>query len=104
MRFHEMAPMPAAGDVTPAVLAIGRPDFPNILIDTLRRQAGVGAPARGEDARDVVLPGKEVAVKWLGKVHVAVLVSEKQYIDPARQQLHQISAVFEPVGEPLFDP
>ena len=42
MRFHEMAPMPAAGDVTPAVLAIGRPDFPNILIDTLRRQAGVG--------------------------------------------------------------
>ena len=26
----------------PAVLAIGRPDFPNILIDTLRRQAGVG--------------------------------------------------------------
>jgi DNA-binding CsgD family transcriptional regulator len=37
-----MAPTPAAGDVTPAVLAIGRPDFPDILIDTLRRQAGVG--------------------------------------------------------------
>ncbi|WP_426409080.1 helix-turn-helix transcriptional regulator [Bradyrhizobium ganzhouense] len=33
---------PASSDVTPAVLAIGRPDFPNILIDTLRRQAGVG--------------------------------------------------------------
>ena len=33
---------PAAGDVTPAVLAIGRPDFPKILIDTLRGQAGVG--------------------------------------------------------------
>lgn len=33
---------PAVGDVTPAVLAIGRPDFPDILIDTLRRQAGVG--------------------------------------------------------------
>ncbi|OAF06651.1 helix-turn-helix transcriptional regulator [Bradyrhizobium centrolobii] len=42
MRPHGMAPDPAAGDVTPAVLAIGRPDFPNILIDTLRRQAGVG--------------------------------------------------------------
>ncbi len=42
MRPHAMAPHPAAGDVTPAVLAIGRPDFPNILIDTLRRQAGVG--------------------------------------------------------------
>jgi DNA-binding CsgD family transcriptional regulator len=37
-----MASNPAAGDVTPAVLAIGRPDFPKILIDTLRRQAGVG--------------------------------------------------------------
>lgn len=32
----------AAGDVTSAVLAIGRPDFPEVLIDTLRRQAGVG--------------------------------------------------------------
>ncbi|MDN4984818.1 helix-turn-helix transcriptional regulator [Bradyrhizobium sp. WYCCWR 13022] len=42
MRPHAMASNPAAGDVTPAVLAIGRPDFPNILIDTLRRQAGVG--------------------------------------------------------------
>ncbi len=42
MRPHAMAPNPAAGDVTPAVLAIGRPDFPTILIDTLRRQAGVG--------------------------------------------------------------
>jgi len=42
MRPHAMAPTQAAGDVTPAVLAIGRPDFPNILIDTLRREAGVG--------------------------------------------------------------
>jgi hypothetical protein len=33
---------PAAGDITPAVLAIGRPDFSDVLIDTLRRQAGVG--------------------------------------------------------------
>lgn len=32
----------AAGDVTPAVLAIGRSNFPNVLIDTLRRQADVG--------------------------------------------------------------
>ena len=42
MRLHEMAPKPAAGDVTRTVLAIGRPDFPDVLIDTLRRQAGVG--------------------------------------------------------------
>ncbi|MEY9126752.1 hypothetical protein ABIA09_006314 [Bradyrhizobium yuanmingense] len=33
---------PSAGDVTPAVLAIGRSDFPDVLIDTLRRQADVG--------------------------------------------------------------
>ncbi|WGD51648.1 helix-turn-helix transcriptional regulator [Bradyrhizobium sp. CB1650] len=42
MRPHGIASNPALGDITPAVLAIGRPDFPNILIDTLRRQAGVG--------------------------------------------------------------
>lgn len=41
MRPHGMASNPA-GDVTPAVLAIGRPDFPNVLIQTLRGQAGVG--------------------------------------------------------------
>ncbi|MGY8711815.1 LuxR C-terminal-related transcriptional regulator [Bradyrhizobium sp. 18BD] len=42
MRSHGTGSGLAAGDVTSAVLAIGRPDFPNILIDTLRRQAGVG--------------------------------------------------------------
>ena len=42
MRPHGMASTPSAGDITPAVLAIGRPDFPDVLIDTLRRQAGVG--------------------------------------------------------------
>jgi len=42
MRSQSAPANPAAGDVTPAVLAIGRPDFPNVLIDTLRGQAGVG--------------------------------------------------------------
>ncbi|PJG53534.1 LuxR family transcriptional regulator [Bradyrhizobium forestalis] len=42
MRPHATASNPAAGNVTSAVLAIGRSDFPNVLIDTLRRQAGVG--------------------------------------------------------------
>ncbi|MET4115395.1 DNA-binding CsgD family transcriptional regulator [Bradyrhizobium sp. JR4.1] len=42
MRAHGTGSGLAAGDITPAVLAIGRPDFPDILIDTLRRQAGVG--------------------------------------------------------------
>jgi len=42
MRPHGTPANPAAGDIAPAVLAIGRPDFPEVLINTLRRQAGVG--------------------------------------------------------------
>jgi len=42
MRPNGIALGPPAGDVTPAVLAIGRSDFPNVLIETLRRQADVG--------------------------------------------------------------
>lgn len=42
MRPHGAASSLAAGDVTSTVLAIGRPDFPDVLIETLRRQAGVG--------------------------------------------------------------
>ncbi|WP_448029873.1 helix-turn-helix transcriptional regulator [Bradyrhizobium liaoningense] len=42
MRADAMVSNPAAGDIAPAVLAIGRPDFPNVLIQTLRGQAGVG--------------------------------------------------------------
>ncbi|MBR0955279.1 helix-turn-helix transcriptional regulator [Bradyrhizobium canariense] len=42
MRSRPVPANRAAGDVAPAVLAIGRPDFPDVLIDTLRRQAGVG--------------------------------------------------------------
>lgn len=42
MRSQSAPANPAVSDVTPAVLAIGRPNFPNVLIDTLRGQAGVG--------------------------------------------------------------
>jgi DNA-binding CsgD family transcriptional regulator len=42
MRSRAVPSHPSAGDVTSAVLAIGRSDFPNVLIDTLRRQAEVG--------------------------------------------------------------
>lgn len=42
MQSHGTGPGLAAGDVTSAVLAIGRPDFAKVLIDTLRRQADVG--------------------------------------------------------------
>lgn len=42
MRRHGTPADPTAGDITSAVLAIGRSDFPKMLIDTLRRQADVG--------------------------------------------------------------
>ncbi|MBR1133109.1 helix-turn-helix transcriptional regulator [Bradyrhizobium iriomotense] len=42
MRSRAVSTNPSVGDVTSAVLAIGRSDFPNVLIDTLRRQADVG--------------------------------------------------------------
>lgn len=42
MRSHGTGSGLPAGDVATAVLAIGRSDFPKILIDTLRRQADVG--------------------------------------------------------------
>lgn len=42
MWSHGTGPGLVAGDVTSAVLAIGRPDFAKVLIDTLRRQADVG--------------------------------------------------------------
>ena len=42
MRSRAVPSNPSAGDVTSAVLAIGCSDFPNVLIDTLRRQAEVG--------------------------------------------------------------
>lgn len=38
MWSHGTPANPAAGDITPAVLAIGRSDFPSVLIDTLRRR------------------------------------------------------------------
>ncbi|WP_342734739.1 helix-turn-helix transcriptional regulator [Bradyrhizobium sp. B117] len=42
MRSHGAGSGLAVGNVASAVLAIGRPDFPKVLIETLRRQAGVG--------------------------------------------------------------
>ncbi|WP_027573195.1 helix-turn-helix transcriptional regulator [Bradyrhizobium sp. WSM1743] len=42
MRSQTVPANPGAADVTSAVLAIGRSDFPDVLIDTLRRQAEVG--------------------------------------------------------------
>ena len=42
MRAPQAFTDPAAGDIASAVLAIGRPSFPQTLLDALRRVANVG--------------------------------------------------------------
>jgi DNA-binding CsgD family transcriptional regulator len=41
-REHRALKERGSGDIAPAVLAIGHPSFPQVLIDTLRRTAAVG--------------------------------------------------------------
>jgi len=104
MRSHGMAPNPAAGDVTPAVLAIGRPDFPNILIDTLRRQAGVGhcmvfALTRAGAARCLLdagnIPtGSDLGAAYAGQFHES---------DPNRDALFEAESST-PIVLPSFSP
>ncbi|MGX1319996.1 DNA-binding CsgD family transcriptional regulator [Bradyrhizobium sp. USDA 377] len=79
MRSHGTGSGLAAGDVTSAVLAIGRSDFPKILIDTLRRQADVGhcmafALSRGGAARCLLdagnIPiGGDLGAAYAGQFH-----------------------------------
>jgi DNA-binding CsgD family transcriptional regulator len=79
MRSRPVPANPAASDVTPAVLAIGRPDFSKVLIDTLRGQAGVGhcmvfALARNGLARCLLdagnIPiGADLGAAYAGQFH-----------------------------------
>ncbi|MGL9622495.1 helix-turn-helix transcriptional regulator [Bradyrhizobium sp. U531] len=104
MRPHAMAPHPAAGDITPAVLAIGRPDFPNVLIDTLRRQAGVGhcmvfALTRTGAARCLLdagnIPtGSDLGAAYAGQFHES---------DPNRDALFEAESEA-PIMLPSFAP
>jgi DNA-binding CsgD family transcriptional regulator len=104
MRPHATASNPAAGDITPAVLAIGRPDFPNILIDTLRRQAGVGhcmafALTRTGAARCLLdagnIPtGGDLGAAYAGQFHES---------DPNRDALFE-SESSAPIALPSFAP
>lgn len=104
MRPHGRPANPAAGDVTPAVLAIGRPDFPDILIDTLRRQAGVGhcmvfALSRAGAARCLLdagnIPiGGDLGAAYAGQFHES---------DPNRDALFE-GAGCAPLVLPAFAP
>lgn len=104
MRPHGTISALAAGDVTPAVLAIGRPDFPNILIDTLRRQAGVGhcmvfALTRAGAARCLLdagnIPiGSDLGAAYAGQFHES---------DPNRDALFE-AETSAPIMLPAFAP
>jgi DNA-binding CsgD family transcriptional regulator len=95
---------PAAGDVTAAVLAIGRPDFPKVLIDTLRRQAGVGhcmvfALSRAGAASCLLdagnIPtGGDLGAAYAGQFHES---------DPNRDALFE-AGISEPIVLPSFAP
>ncbi|KJC38469.1 LuxR family transcriptional regulator [Bradyrhizobium sp. LTSP849] len=105
MRPHAMASNPTAGDVTPAVLAIGCPDFPNILIDTLRRQAGVGhcmvfALTRAGEASCLLdagnIPtGSDLGAAYAGQFHES---------DPNRDALFEGEGSARPIMLPSFAP
>lgn len=104
MRSQTVSANPAAGDVTPAVLAIGRPDFPNILIDTLRRQAGVGhcmvfALTRAGAARCLLDAGNILIGSDLGAAYAAQFHES----DPNRDALFE-AETSAPIMLPSFAP
>ncbi|BAL74506.1 helix-turn-helix transcriptional regulator [Bradyrhizobium cosmicum] len=104
MRSRSVPANPAAGDVASAVLAIGRPDFPKVLIDTLRRQAGVGhcmvfALSRAGAARCLLdagnIPtGADLGAAYAGHFHEA---------DPNRDAMFEEHASV-PIMLPAFAP
>lgn len=104
MRPNGPAYSPAAADITPAVLGIGRPDFPKVLIDTLRRLAGVGhcmvfALTRAGAARCLLdagnIPiGSDLGAAYAGQFHES---------DPNRDALFEAESSA-PIMLPSFAP
>lgn len=104
MRSYGTGSGSAVGDVTTAVLAIGRSDFPKILIETLRRQAGVGhcmvfALSRGGaascllDAGNIPIGG-DLGAAYAGQFHES---------DPNRDALFEAEGSA-PIMLPAFAP
>ncbi|MBP0112031.1 helix-turn-helix transcriptional regulator [Bradyrhizobium vignae] len=104
MQSQAMPANPVPGDVTSAVLAIGRPDFPKVLIDTLRRQAEVGhcmvfALSRAGAARCLLdagnIPiGGDLGAAYAGQFHES---------DPNREALFEAEGSA-PIVLPQFAP
>ncbi|SPP98545.1 helix-turn-helix transcriptional regulator [Bradyrhizobium vignae] len=104
MQSQAVPANPVPGDVTSAVLAIGRPDFPKVLIDTLRRQAEVGhcmvfALSRAGAARCLLdagnIPiGGDLGAAYAGQFHES---------DPNRDALFEAEGSA-PIMLPQFAP
>jgi len=92
-----------SGDIAPAVLAIGRPSFPQALIDTLRRTADVGHcmvfTFDGERSTRCLLDignipiGADLGVAYAGHFHLA---------DPNRETIFRQRENSSPIVLPTF--
>jgi len=92
-----------AGDIAPAVLAIGRPSFPQALIDTLRRTADVGHcmvfTFEGEHSTRCLLDignipiGADLGLAYAGHFHRA---------DPNRETIFKAREDCSPIVLPSF--
>jgi DNA-binding CsgD family transcriptional regulator len=94
---------PGSTDIAPAVLAIGRASFPQVLIDTLRRTAGVGHcmvfTFDGERGARCLLDignipiGADLGIAYAGHFHLA---------DPNREAIFKERDNASPVLLPTF--
>jgi DNA-binding CsgD family transcriptional regulator len=92
-----------SGDIAPAVLAIGRPSFPQALIDTLRRVADVGHcmvfTFEGERATRCLLDignipiGADLGLAYAGHFHLT---------DPNREAIFRERERASPIVLPIF--
>ena len=92
-----------SGDIAPAVLAIGRPSFPQALIDTLRRVADVGHcmvfTFEGERATRCLLDignipiGADLGLAYTGHFHLT---------DPNREAIFRECERASPIVLPTF--
>ena len=92
-----------SGDIAPAVLAIGRPSFPQVLIGTLRRTAGVGHcmvfTFDGERSTRCLLDigniptGADLGIAYAGHFHLA---------DPNRETIFRQRDNSLPIVLPTF--